>query len=79
MIYHKEVVKINCERFGYIEIQNEWTGSVKGRLYTLHLDGNNYYCNADGHRVPMNDEYQAQIRYENKIEDALKWYDQTKF
>ena len=79
MIYHKEVVKIDCTMFGYIVLQDEWTGNAKGRLYTLHLKDNDYYCNAEGRRVPMDEEYRQWKKQNDKIESALDWYNKTKF
>ena len=79
MIYYKEVCKIDCTYFGYIVIQNEWTGQTRGRLYTLHLDGNYHYCNCEGHRVPMEEEYKRYRMHEDDINIALDWYRKTKF
>lgn len=54
-IWHKEVVRIDGDLKAYIGVQNDYTGAIKYSLREIHLDGDTYYCRADGQRICLND------------------------
>jgi len=78
-IWHKEVVRVNGRLMAYVEIQNEYTGATKGGLRDIHLDGNTYYCRADGQRINLNNDVEKAKMHEDKVKTALEWYNKTKF
>lgn len=74
-IYNHEIVRTNGELRCYVEVQNEWTGNVRYRLCTIHLDGDDYYCIADGARILLNEERRKFLDHEDTVKRALKFYD----
>lgn len=77
-IWHTEIVRVNGNLKAYIEIQNDYTGSTKGYLRELHLDGNEYFCRADGHRVPMTKEREKFLIYEARERCAMELYNEKR-
>lgn len=71
-IWHKEVVRVKGDLMAYVEIQNDWTGDIRGGLRELHIDGDRYYVRADGNRVDVTDDRQKMLDYEDKVKRALK-------
>lgn len=78
-IWHKEVIRVNGDLKAYIGVQNDWTGNVRYGIREIHLEGNSYYAMADGKHVDVTKLRDAYIAHEKKVEDALKWYEKTKF
>ena len=73
-IWDTEIVRVDGELKVYVKVQNEVTGGITGCLRNIHLDGNRYYCRADGRRVDVTSKRDAYIRYEGKIDSAMKFY-----
>lgn len=78
-IWHKEVIRVNGDLKAYIEVQDDYTGSIRGGLRDIHLDGNTYFVRADGKRIIVTEERQALLNYEDKCKNAIKWYDSTAY
>ena len=78
-IWHKEVVRVDGDLKAYIGVQNDYTGQIRYSLRDIHLDGNTYYCRADGQRVFLNTERENWLRHEDEVKSALAWYKKTKF
>lgn len=78
-IWHKEVTRLNGSLMAYIEVQNDYTGAVKGGLRTIHLDGNRYYCVADSQHIDVTSEREKFLAYEDKAKTAIEWWNKTKF
>ena len=70
-IYNSEIVRVDGSLKAYIEVQNDWTGNIRYRLCTIHIDGDDYYCIADGRRVILNDERRRVLDREDEIKRAL--------
>lgn len=78
-IWHKEVIRVNGNLMGYIEVQDDYTGHVRPGLRELHLDGNRYYCIADSQHIDVTSEREKLLNYESKCRSAIEWYNKTKF
>lgn len=78
-IWHKEVVRVDGDLKVYIKVQDDYYGTIKGSLRDIHLDGDMYYCRADGHRIDVTDARRNFLAYEDKVKSALDWYDKTSF
>lgn len=49
-IWDTEIVRVDGELKAYVKVQNEIKGGITGCLRNIHLDGNRYYCRADGRK-----------------------------
>ena len=78
-IYGVECVRLNGDIMAYVRVQNDLSGSIRGGLRDIHLDGNGYYCRVDGMRVNVTKQRQQLLDYENKCKTAIDWYNKTKF
>lgn len=78
-VYDYEIVKLNGEYKCYVRIQNDWTGQIRDWLRDIFLDGDIYYCRADGQRLNLNAALQKYKLREDEIKTALDWYRKTKF
>lgn len=78
-IWHKEVVRIDGDLKAYVEVQDDYSGSIRGGLRDIHLEGNNYYVRADGNKVDVTEARNNFLAYESKVKSALDWYNKTKF
>ena len=78
-IWHKEVLRVDGDLKAYIEVQDDFTGNIRGGLRDIHLEGNTYFARADGNRVNVTEARDNFLRYESKVKDALEWYNKTKF
>lgn len=78
-IWHKEILRVDGDLKAYIEVQDDYTGNIRGGLRDIHLEGNNYYVRADGNRVDVTEARDNFLRYEDKVKSALDWYNKTKF
>lgn len=76
-IWHKECIRCDGEIYGFVKIQDDYTGNIRPRLCTLHIDGNTYWSKADGQRIDMTNEREALLRYEDRVRSAIEF--QKKF
>ena len=78
-VYSIECTRLNGDIMAYVRVQNDWTGAILGQVKKIFLDGDNYYCHADGNRVIVNEQRQRFLDYESRVRTALDWYNKTKF
>lgn len=74
-IWYKEVIRVNGDIKAYIEIQNEYTGSISCGIREIHLDGNQRYCRADGQKINVQTQYENLLRHEDRVRQGLKLLD----
>lgn len=74
MIWSKQVLRVDGELKAYVRVQNEFTGSIQGRLYAIKESGNGFYVNADGERQDITKERDAFIEKEAFIKRAVDNY-----
>lgn len=72
-IWHKECVRCDGDIMAFIKVQDDYTGNIRPRLCTMHLDGNTYWAKADGQRINMTEERNRLLRYEDKVKSALEF------
>ena len=75
MIWSKQVLRVDGELKAYVRVQNEFTGSIQGRLYTIKESGNVFYVNADGERQDVTHEREAFLNNEAYIKRAVKFFE----
>ena len=75
-VWYKEVVKVDGDLKCYIGIQNDFTGTILYQIRRIYYEGKTgkHYVTADGKRVYIESEYQAELRHQEDIKDALKFY-----
>lgn len=73
-IWHKEIVKVNGRLKAYVEVQNDFSGEIRGGLREIHEKDGKRTCIADGGTISLDDEYRNYARRESQIEKALKLY-----
>ena len=73
-IWHHEIVKVNGEYKAYVEIQNEFTGNITGRLQTIFHKNGIDYVRADGRMLNVTNDLLNQKRYEETVKEALQYY-----
>ena len=76
-IWHKEVTRVNGSLMAYVEVQNDYTGGIRKGLKEIHVDGNRYFCRADGGRVDVTNERESYLNHESTVAAALKIYKQN--
>lgn len=57
-----EICKLDYTLMAYVKIQNDWTGQVRGRVYTIRRKNGKAYVVADGQRIDVTKELE---RYEH--------------
>ena len=78
-VYDFEITRLNGELKCYVRIQNDWSGQIRDWLRDIFLDGDTYYCKADGARLNLTTAVRDFKLREDKINTALDWYNKTKF
>ena len=78
-IYDYEITKLDCMLMAYVRIQNDFTGQIRGRVFTIRRKGGRDYVVADGQRLDVTNKVEEYRRRQERIDDALRWYKQTKF
>lgn len=73
-IWYKEAVKVNGRIMAYVEVQNDWTGQIRGRLYMINKKG---YAFVDGQPLKMSSDVQMLQRHLDDIESWKRWYEKT--
>lgn len=77
-IWDKEIVRVDGELKVYVKIQNDVTGNIAGTLRNIHIDGNCYYCRADGNRVDVTAARERFLQNENYIKSAVEYCKQQR-
>ena len=72
-IWHKEVIRVRGDLKAYVEVQNDWTGSITGGLRNIHDKNGHKYVIADTQHIDITEEYNSQIRYEESIKEAFEF------
>lgn len=74
MIWSKQVLRVDGELKAYVRVQNEYTGSIQSRLYTIKESGKGFYITADGERHDVTNEREAFLEKEAFIKRAIDHY-----
>lgn len=73
-IWYKEIVKVHGELKAYVEVQNEWSGAIRGGLREIHHSNEGYWCTTDGKRVMLTHERQDFLDKEDYVKRATEYY-----
>lgn len=76
-VHDIQIARLGYDLKAYVEIQDDYYGTIRSGLRTIFLDGNKYYINADGHRVDVTrkrEEFLVREQYTNSaVEHYKKW------
>ena len=78
-VHNIQITRLNCMLMAYVEIQNDWTGQIRGRIATIVNSKGRKHIVADGSKHDVTILVEDYIRKEEQIKEALKWYKQTKW
>ena len=78
-LYSLELVRLNGDIKAYVRIQNDWSGQITEGIRNIFLKDDRYYIRVDGQEHNVNAERDRFLMNEQHIEDALRWYKETKF
>ena len=76
-VWSKEVIKVDGHYKAYIGVQNDFTGQINYRLYTIYLKDNDYYVTADGRKVIVTSQRRQCIEHEELCKKAIDFYNRA--
>lgn len=74
-IYHTEVTRLNGKLMAYVEIQNDWNGSITCQLRQIKEKDGEYYVMVEGHPVYVTNDRKAFLEGDAKVKLAKEVYE----
>lgn len=71
-LWHKEVTRLNGDLKAYVEVQNDYTGSIRCDLRTIHEADGKYYVIADGGHIDVTNERTNYLNYEERARKGIR-------